>query len=150
MHKLASLPYSISYQQWSSQSDHRFKSFYLYRDLWSLIKASLLKKPPFLKGIKHWIIILSVKFCSFTFLHIVGTEVLTAVVTNSSIFSDIMLCSPLKVNQHYRGTCRLHLLILRPEDGGGMFLWNVDWLSIVYMALYPRRQNSLLHINFAL
>jgi hypothetical protein len=28
---------------------------------------------------------------------------------NSSIFWDIMLCSPLKVNQHFGGKCCLHL-----------------------------------------
>jgi hypothetical protein len=33
----------------------------------------------------------------------------TAVVMKSPIFWDIMLCSPLKVNRHFGGTCRLHL-----------------------------------------
>jgi hypothetical protein len=36
-------------------------------------------------------------------------EILREVVMKSSMFLDIMLCSPLKVNQHFRGTCRLHL-----------------------------------------
>jgi hypothetical protein len=35
-------------------------------------------------------------------------EVLTAVVMNSFIFWDIMLCSPVKLNQCFGGTCRLH------------------------------------------
>jgi hypothetical protein len=29
-----------------------------------------------------------------------------------------------------------------PEDGGGMFLWNVSWLPPDYTALYLRRQKS--------
>jgi hypothetical protein len=39
----------------------------------------------------------------------VGVEVLTAVVMKSSVFCDITPCSPLKVNQSFGGTCRLHL-----------------------------------------
>jgi hypothetical protein len=38
-----------------------------------------------------------------------GFEVLTAVVMKSTIFWDLMLCTLLKVNQHFRGTCHLHL-----------------------------------------
>jgi hypothetical protein len=34
---------------------------------------------------------------------------MTAVVRKSSVFWDIMSCSPLKVNGSFRGTCRLHL-----------------------------------------
>jgi hypothetical protein len=32
-------------------------------------------------------------------------------------------------------------LFFDPENGGDMFVWKVPWLSKVYMALYPRRQN---------
>jgi hypothetical protein len=39
----------------------------------------------------------------------VGSEFLTAVVTESSVVWDITPCSSLKVNQHFGGTCRLHL-----------------------------------------
>jgi hypothetical protein len=39
----------------------------------------------------------------------VGFEVLTAVVMKSTVFWDIMPCSSLKVNWHFRGTYRLHL-----------------------------------------
>jgi hypothetical protein len=66
----------------------------------------------------------------------VGFDVLTAVVMNSSVFGDIMLCSFLKVAGHFRGTrcitcCLLHAGFLlgfcySPEDGGSMFLQNVD------------------------
>jgi hypothetical protein len=41
-------------------------------------------------------------------LHNVQFGVLTGVVMKSSIFWDTM-CSPLKVNQHFRRACRLHL-----------------------------------------
>jgi hypothetical protein len=40
----------------------------------------------------------------FMFTQVVGFEVLTVVVMKSNIFWDIMLCSPLKVNQHFGGT----------------------------------------------
>jgi hypothetical protein len=33
--------------------------------------------------------------------------------------------------------------LFSPVNGGDMFLQNVGWLSADYMALYPRRQNSL-------
>jgi hypothetical protein len=39
----------------------------------------------------------------------IGFEVLTAVVMKSSVFRDVIPCSSLKVNRHFRGTCRLHL-----------------------------------------
>jgi hypothetical protein len=70
----------------------------------------------------------------------VGFEVLTAVVMKSSIFWDIMSCSPLKVTPRFGGTCRLHLQIRRmsqttnereagckqsSEDGGDVFLRKV-------------------------
>jgi hypothetical protein len=48
------------------------------------------------------------------------------------------------VTQHSISTAsRLFLasIILRPEDGGDMFLRNAGWLSTDYM-LHPRRQNS--------
>jgi hypothetical protein len=48
-----------------------------------------------------------------------GSEVLTAVVMKSTIFWDIMLCSPLRVNQRFGGgTYRLHL------QG-----WRLSWAS---------------------
>jgi hypothetical protein len=74
-------------------------------------------------------------------------EVLTSVVMKSFIFWDITPCSLLKVNRRFGGTCHLHLQGLRvsrmkqaarkaarflvrlpfnPEDGGDMFLRNVD------------------------
>jgi hypothetical protein len=36
-------------------------------------------------------------------------EVLTAVVMKSSVIMDIMVHSPLKASQYFRGTCSLHL-----------------------------------------
>jgi hypothetical protein len=38
-----------------------------------------------------------------------GFEVLISVVTKSSVFWDITLCSPVKANRHLGGTYCLHL-----------------------------------------
>jgi hypothetical protein len=91
-----------------------------------------------------------------SFVDYVGFEVLTAVIMKSSIFWDITLCSPLKDNRCFGGTCRLHLQGRRkshernrreasskqsPEDGGDMFLRNIGWLSTDYTVWYPRRHN---------
>jgi hypothetical protein len=93
----------------------------------------------------------------------VGFEVLTAVVTKNSVFWYVTPCCLLNVNWRYGGTCYLHLqgkrisqarnqqssaccllyasfllgLFFYPEDGGNMFLLNVSWHSVDYMALYP-------------
>jgi hypothetical protein len=70
-------------------------------------------------------------------------EVLTAVVMKASKFLDITPCSPLKVYRRFGGKYRLHIHGRRinqatrqheacskqsfdPEDGGHMFLRNVD------------------------
>jgi hypothetical protein len=79
-------------------------------------------------------------------------------ITESSIYCHITLCSPLKVNQCFRGTCHLHLQVwiisqaisrwgfllgvFFNSENGYMFLWNVGWLSMDYVAFYPIRQNS--------
>jgi hypothetical protein len=42
-------------------------------------------------------------------INFVWFEVLTAVVMKSSVFWDITPCIPLKFNQRFGGTCRLHL-----------------------------------------
>jgi hypothetical protein len=63
-----------------------------------------------------------------------GFEVFTAEVMNRTIFWDITLCNPLKVNRHFGGTCQLttcfHAGILLglfdPEDGGDVFLQKVS------------------------
>jgi hypothetical protein len=83
--------------------------------------------------------------------NVVGFEVLTAVVAMSSVFWDITLCIPLKVDIRFGGTCSLHHhggrksqarnqheagskqgfadflldLYFSPEYGGNMFLRNV-------------------------
>jgi hypothetical protein len=45
---------------------------------------------------------------TLNYIAVVGFEVLRAVVMKSSIFWDIMLCSPLKVNRGFGGTYRLN------------------------------------------
>jgi hypothetical protein len=45
------------------------------------------------------------------FMYCVGVGVLTAVVIKISAFWDVKLFSQLKVNELFRGTCRLHLQI---------------------------------------
>jgi hypothetical protein len=98
----------------------------------------------------------------------VGSEVLTAVVTKSSILWDVALCNPLKFNRRFGGTYHFHLqfrrisqtrnqgallatcfhagfffgLFFDLEDEADMFLRNVGWLSADYTTLYPRRQKS--------
>jgi hypothetical protein len=90
-----------------------------------------------------------------------GSEVLTAVAMNNSVFWDIML----KVNRHFGGIYRLHLqglrikpkkqretyslyddssfsLPLNTEDEGDMFLRNISRYSADYATFYPRRENS--------
>jgi hypothetical protein len=60
-----------------------------------------------------------------------GSEVLTIMIMKSSLFWDIILCNPLKLNQYFRGTCSLlqvgflFSISFNPEDGGNMFLQNV-------------------------
>jgi hypothetical protein len=79
-------------------------------------------------------------YCALRISIVVGFEVITAVVMNISIFWDITPCSPLRVNQRFGGTFRLHLqgsklatyftlvfllgLFFDTEDVGDMFLRN--------------------------
>jgi hypothetical protein len=44
-------------------------------------------------------------------VHLVGFEVLTVVVMKNSVFRDITLCSPLKVNGRFKGTYHNHLQV---------------------------------------
>jgi hypothetical protein len=67
---------------------------------------------------KEWVGMICMKRYS------VGFEVLTAVVMKSTIFWNIMLCSSLKVKQHFTRTYRLHLYggLFDTKDEGNMFL----------------------------
>jgi hypothetical protein len=86
---------------------------------------------------------------------LVGFEVLTAIVMESTIFWDIPPCSLLKVNWRFGEICPFNLLGRRisearnqrvesckqnisedPEDGRDVFLRNVDWLSTDYTRRY--------------
>jgi hypothetical protein len=77
-----------------------------------------------------------------------------------SVFWDKIPCSPVKTPHHFGGTYRLHLqrrrvssacsllhagfllgLLIDPEDGGDIFLRNIDFPLPDYMALYSRREH---------
>jgi hypothetical protein len=78
----------------------------------------------------------------------------------NSIFWDITSCSPLKstsvsedhvvtifgIKEDKQETRIKQVassgLFFNPEDGGYMYLQNANWLSMDYVALYPRRHNS--------
>jgi hypothetical protein len=82
-----------------------------------------------------------------------GFEILTAVITNSSIFWDITPCRPMKVKIGFGGTYRLHLqgIISRTrrrheagsKRGCDMFLRNVASHSLVCTTRHSKRQKSL-------
>jgi hypothetical protein len=81
----------------------------------------------------------------------VGPEALKAVVRNSLIFGDmrVMQYGLLKVNRRGCPCSLLHArfslgLIVDTEDGGDMFLLNVEWISTEYNLLYYRRWESFL------
>jgi hypothetical protein len=76
------------------------------------------------------------------------------VVMESSVFYDITLHSPLKINWYSKGIFQIHLqgraryllqagflrvLFFRPEDGGDIFLPNIGLFSTDYMVLYHRK-----------
>jgi hypothetical protein len=73
----------------------------------------------------------------------------------SSIFWHIMLCSTVKGNRCFGGTCSLQLasrwflawLILSPWRWSDKILWNIGWLPVDYLVLNHRRQNSFRHIH---
>jgi hypothetical protein len=59
----------------------------------------------------------------------------------------LRLPPPVAGEQQSSASCLLHAVFLLSllfdyEDGGDTFLWNICWLSLDYVALYPRRQNS--------
>jgi hypothetical protein len=60
----------------------------------------------------------------------------------STIFWDIMPCSPLALLVTCFHTGILLGLFVNLEDGGDLFLWYISWLSTDYMTLHPRRQYS--------
>jgi hypothetical protein len=56
----------------------------------------------------------------------------------------LCLYNPMFLQAMYFACCLFHGVFVlglhfTPEDGGDMFLWNVSWLSVDYMALYCRR-----------
>lgn len=73
-------------------------------------------------------------------LECVGSEILTAVDTKSSILWDTTPCSQLKV---LPTSSDFWLdLLFNPEDESSMFFQNDDWLPTGYMALHTSGQNS--------
>jgi hypothetical protein len=61
----------------------------------------------------------------------VRSESLTAAAVRIYIFRDVTPCSPLKVSQHFGGTCRLHLL---------------GWIMCIVKA--DRKQSKLLLVTW--
>jgi hypothetical protein len=53
--------------------------------------------------------ILSIYLENVNKVYYLGFEVLTAVVTKSSIFRILLPCSPLKISRNFGGKCHLHL-----------------------------------------
>jgi hypothetical protein len=75
------------------------------------------------------------------------------VMKSSSIFWDVIMCSPLKACWRFGKTCQLHLQSwkmsqarnqrkARSKHSSCMLLWHVTWLPMDYMGLYPRWWNS--------
>jgi hypothetical protein len=64
------------------------------------------------------------------------SKVLTAVVIKSSIFRDIIPCSPLKINQRFGGTCRFNLQYRRisqarnQHEVGSKHRWFLAWVTL--------------------
>jgi hypothetical protein len=58
--------------------------------------------------------------------------VLTAVVIKIPIFWDITLCSPLKINLRFRGTCRLHAYLLHAALLIGLFFDSKDGVNMFF------------------
>jgi hypothetical protein len=68
----------------------------------------------------------------------VAFQSLKATTMNNSIFLDITIYSPVKVNESFLGTCVFHIqsrrvrqigLFFDTENRGGIFFWNFCWLS---------------------
>jgi hypothetical protein len=81
--------------------------------------------------------------------HYVGFEVLTAVVMKSSIFWEIVLYSPLEVNElacYLLHAGFLFGLFFNPEDGGEMFLSLKYWLTFKGLHAVSQKTELLVHI----
>jgi hypothetical protein len=71
-----------------------------------------------------------------------GSEVLTVVTMDSSIFWDIMPCNPVKVNWHFRGSLLHAGFCLAYSSTLKMVVQSFEMSSDFHMALHPRKQNS--------
>lgn len=82
----------------------------------------------------------------------------------SSAIWDVLLVSPMKVNQCFKGTCHLHpqiwslLCVLpascwfhawlfSPENGGNIFIQNISWFLADYAAFIPDRTLCNCHLK---
>jgi hypothetical protein len=78
--------------------------------------------------------------------------ILTVVSRKGFIFWDITQHSLLKVSQHFRAICCIHLLGWKEKHhkagyyllhaGDNTYLQNINWLSTDHVMLYPKRCNS--------
>jgi hypothetical protein len=73
-------------------------------------------------------------------------EVLTAVIVRSSVFWDVMPCSPLNVNRSFRGTCRLHLRVQINWMWCHSFRDTTDLIFILWLVFNVCRSNAILCI----
>jgi hypothetical protein len=71
----------------------------------AILEKNLVRKVRRRSG-RHLVVLFPAENVEFS---VVGFDVFTAVIMKSSVFWDITLCSPLKVNRRFGETYRLHL-----------------------------------------